>query len=166
MRTLEFQILRFTEKLHPAKETNENGRELTTLCTTHSLTPVNTWKAKAIDRTEWNGFTHVGPKNSTSRIDYFLVSADCLEDCSDVFAQFGDAEVLQPGINFINRTCFDHIPLTMTIFCSLRIANNEHPRTKWHYPKLRNAIDDQKTRQDFVDEDHQEHARWGGSDTT
>ena len=73
---------------HPAESTNENGERIISVCATHSLTLVNTWKASAADQSEWNGETHVGPQGTKQRVDYFAVSEHAFEEVEQVKAQF------------------------------------------------------------------------------
>ena len=136
--------------LHPAEETNENGGRLIELCETHGLVPVNTWKAQAEEQgMPWDGTTHIGPGGTRTRVDYFLVPAALLDSCEDVRAQLRSAARLRQGVIKLGAEVFDHIPLTMVVRYRLDVRRGSRPAPRWHYPKLKHAMDDHLARAPF-----------------
>ena len=136
--------------LHPAESTNENGEKIISVCTTHNLTLVNTWKASAADQTEWNGETHVGPQGTKQRVDYFAVSEHAFEEVEQVKAQIKAAMRLRPGGVKPGRELFDHIPLTMVHRYKLAVKKTRKGEmTKWHFARLKHAMDDPEVERQF-----------------
>ena len=136
--------------LHPAESTNENGEKIISVCTTHNLTLVNTWKASAADQTEWNGETHVGPQGTKQRVDYFAVSEHAFEEVEQVKAQIKAAMRLRPGGVKPGKELFDHIPLTMVHRYKLAVKKTRKSETtKWHFARLKHAMDDPEAERQF-----------------
>ena len=134
----------------PAESTNENGEKIISVCTTHNLTLVNTWKASAADQAEWNGETHVGPQGTKQRVDYFAVSDHAFEEVEQVKAQIKAAMRLRPGGVKPGREIFDHIPLTMVHRYKLAVKKTRKGETtRWHFARLKHAMDDPEAEHQF-----------------